>query len=80
MAATKRLMLIDGHAMAYRAYHALPPSGAQRRAHQRDARYANILLKAIADYAPDYVARRSIAARPSTRTVPPVQSHPRRDA
>ncbi|MGI6375826.1 MAG: DNA polymerase I [Anaerolineae bacterium] len=56
MAATKRLMLIDGHAMAYRAYHALPPlTGPNGEPTNATLGYANILLKAIADYAPDYV-------------------------
>ncbi|NLX36491.1 MAG: DNA polymerase I [Chloroflexi bacterium] len=56
MAATKRLMLIDGHAMAYRAYHALPPlTGPNGEPTNATLGYANILLKAIADYTPDYV-------------------------
>jgi DNA polymerase-1 len=50
-------MLIDGYAMAYRAYHAIPPlnspSGEPTNA---VLGYGNLLLKAIADYQPDYVA------------------------
>ncbi|MBM3187581.1 MAG: DNA polymerase I [Chloroflexi bacterium] len=50
------LMLIDGHALAYRAYHAIPalssPTGEPTNA---TFGYANMLLKAIQDYAPDYV-------------------------
>jgi DNA polymerase-1 len=56
MAEKKRLMLVDGHALAYRAYHAIPPltspSGEPTNA---TFGFANMLLKAIQDYAPDYV-------------------------
>lgn len=56
MTEKKRLMLIDGHAMAYRAYHALPamtgPTGEPTNA---VLGFANMLLKAIEDHAPDYV-------------------------
>jgi len=56
MAEKKRLMLIDGHALAYRAYHAIPPlttpSGEPSNA---TFGFANILLKAIADIKPDYI-------------------------
>lgn len=56
MAAKKRLMLIDGHAMAYRAYHALPPLTAPNgEPTNAILGYANILLKAVGDYTPDYV-------------------------
>jgi len=57
MSDKKRLLLLDGHALAYRAYHALPPmtspSGEPTNA---VLGFANMLLKAIQDYAPDYVA------------------------
>ena len=56
MSEKKRLMLIDGHALAYRAYHAIPPlnspSGEPTNA---TLGFANMLLKAIQDYEPDYV-------------------------
>ena len=56
MSERKRLLLIDGHALAYRAYHAIPPltspSGEPTNA---TFGYANMLLKAIDDYQPDYV-------------------------
>lgn len=52
----KRLLLIDGHALAYRAYHAIQPltspSGEPTNA---VFGFANILYKAIEDLAPDYV-------------------------
>ncbi|MBC7235705.1 MAG: DNA polymerase I [Chloroflexi bacterium] len=67
MTERKRLMLIDGHALAYRAYHAIPPltspSGEPTNA---TFGYANMLLKAIADYAPDYVVA-TFDAGPSFR-------------
>ena len=52
----KRLMLIDGHAMAYRAYFATPPLTAPN-GEPSNAIYgfASMLLKAIADEKPDYV-------------------------
>jgi len=60
----KRLLLIDGHALAYRAYHAIPPltspSGEQTNA---TFGYANMLLKAIQDYDPDYVVAAFDAGR-----------------
>jgi len=52
----KRLMLIDGHALAYRAYHAIPsltsPTGEPTNA---TFGFANILLKAIQDCQPDHI-------------------------
>ena len=52
----KRLLLIDGHALAYRAYHAIQPltspSGEPTNA---VFGFASILYKAIEDLAPDYV-------------------------
>ena len=56
MTQQKRLLLIDGHAMAYRAYHATPlmtaPNGEPSNATYG---FANMLLKAIDDLRPDYV-------------------------
>ncbi|MCE5259826.1 MAG: DNA polymerase I [Chloroflexi bacterium] len=56
MAEPKRLLLIDGHALAYRAYHAISPltspSGEPTNAIYG---FASMLLKAINDYPPDYV-------------------------
>ena len=56
MSEKPRLMLIDGHALAFRAYHAIPPltspSGEPTNA---TLGYASMLLKAIDDYQPDYV-------------------------
>ena len=52
----KRLMLIDGHAMAYRAYFATPPLTAPNGEPSNAIfGFASMLLKAIADENPDYV-------------------------
>jgi len=54
--AGKRLLLIDGHALAYRAYHAIPPlTSPTGEPTNATFGFANMLLKAIQDYAPDYV-------------------------
>ncbi|MFH1086813.1 MAG: 5'-3' exonuclease H3TH domain-containing protein, partial [Chloroflexota bacterium] len=56
MAERRLLMLIDGHALAYRAYHAIPPLTAPTgEPTNATFGYANMLLKAIDDYQPDYV-------------------------
>ena len=56
MSDKKLLMLIDGHAMAYRAYHAIPPlTGPTGEPTNAILGFANMLLKSIHDYAPDYV-------------------------
>ena len=56
MADRKRVLLIDGHALAYRGYHALPPLTAPTgEPTNATLGFANILLKAIDDLKPDYV-------------------------
>jgi len=56
MAERKRILLIDGHALAYRAYHALPPmTGPDGQPTNAVLGYATILLKAIQEQRPDYV-------------------------
>jgi len=56
MADKERVLLIDGHALAYRAYHALPPLTAPNGEPTNAIMgFANILLKAIDDLEPDYV-------------------------
>ena len=56
MSEKRRLMLIDGHALVYRAYHAIPPltspSGEPTNA---TFGFANMLLKAIQDYTPNHI-------------------------
>jgi len=52
----KKLLLLDGHALAYRAYHAIPPlTTPEGEPSNATFGFANILLKAIADVQPDYV-------------------------
>ena len=56
MSDRKTVMLIDGHAMAYRAYHAIPPlTSPTGEPTNATFGYANMLLKAIDDLRPDYV-------------------------
>ncbi|MHB1354708.1 MAG: DNA polymerase I [Anaerolineae bacterium] len=56
MATPKRLLLIDGHALAYRAYHAiLPLTSPKGEPTNAIFGFASMLLKAINDYPPDYV-------------------------
>lgn len=64
MSDKKRLLLIDGHALAYRAYHALPPlTGPQGEPTNAVLGYANMLLKAIQDYRPTHVVATFDAGR-----------------
>lgn len=53
----KRLMLVDGHGLAYRAYHAMPESMATSEGEPTNAVYGftSMLLDALRDYEPDYV-------------------------
>ncbi len=56
MSGKKRVMLIDGHALAYRAYHAIPPlTNASGEPTNATFGFANMLLKAIQDHTPDCV-------------------------
>jgi DNA polymerase I len=54
----KRLVLVDGHAMLYRAFFAFPQSLTTRRGELINAVYGftSILLNAINDLSPDYMA------------------------
>ena len=53
----KRLMLVDGHGLAYRAYHAMPESMATSDGEPTNAVYGftSMLLDALRDHEPDYV-------------------------
>jgi len=56
MVEQKRLMLIDGYAVVFRAYHALPPmSGPSGEPTNAVLGFANMLLKSIQDLKPDYI-------------------------
>ena len=58
MSARKKLVLIDGHSLTYRAYHALPPSMATTKGELTNAVYGFIttLLKILKEEQPDYLA------------------------
>ncbi len=53
-----KLVLIDGHSLAYRAYHALPPAMATTKGELTNAVYGFVttLLKIMREEAPDYLA------------------------
>jgi len=54
----KKLVLIDGHALAYRAFHALPPDLATTKGELTNAVYGftSMLLAVLRDEQPDYLA------------------------
>ena len=54
----KTFLIIDGHALIYRAYHAFPPTFFNRQGQLVNAVYgfARILLAAIRDFKPEYMA------------------------
>ncbi len=54
----KKLMIVDGNALIHRAFHALPPTMRTRSGEVVNAVYGftSILLKALAQLKPDYVA------------------------
>jgi DNA polymerase-1 len=54
----KKLVLIDGHALAYRAFHALPAEMASSKGEPTNATYgfASMLLKVLQEEKPDYIA------------------------
>ncbi len=54
----KTLVLIDGHAMIHRAFHALPETLTTKSGEVVNATFGftNILLKALGDIKPDYIA------------------------
>ncbi len=58
MADRPKLVLIDGHALAYRAYHALPPDLATSRGELTNAvfGFTSMLLKVWQEERPDYIA------------------------
>ncbi len=56
-ASGKRLMLVDGHGLAYRAYHALPETLATSDGEPTNAifGFTSMLLDALKEYKPDFV-------------------------
>ena len=64
----KTLVLIDGHALVHRAYHALPPlSTGQGELVNAVYGFASILLKVLKDLQPDYIAATFDLAGPTFR-------------
>jgi DNA polymerase-1 len=53
-----KLLLIDGHSLAFRAYHALPPTMATRNGEPTNATFGffSMLLNVLKEQQPDYVA------------------------
>ncbi|MEK7161053.1 MAG: PIN domain-containing protein, partial [Patescibacteria group bacterium] len=64
----KTLVLIDGHALVHRAYHALPPlnTGSGELVNAVFG-FSSILLKMLKDLAPDYIAATFDLAGPTFR-------------
>ena len=54
----KKLVLIDGHSLAYRAFHALPPTLATSKGELTNAVYGftSMLLNVLREEKPDYIA------------------------
>jgi DNA polymerase-1 len=54
----EKLIIIDGNALIHRSFHALPPTMATKNGQMVNAVYgfAAVLLKAIRDLSPDYIA------------------------
>lgn len=64
----KTLVLIDGHALIHRAYHALPPlSTGSGELVNAVFGFSSILLKMLKDLAPDYIAATFDLAAPTFR-------------
>ena len=57
MTEKKKLVLIDGHALAYRAFHALPPTLSTKSGELTNATYGftSMLLNVLRDEKPDYI-------------------------
>jgi len=64
----KTLVLVDGHALVHRAYHALPPlSTGQGELVNAVFGFTSILLKVLKDLQPDYIAATFDLAAPTFR-------------
>ncbi len=65
----RTLVLVDGHALVYRAYHALPPMSNARTGEQTNAAYgfASMLFKVLQEIKPDAVAVAFDRAAPTFR-------------
>lgn len=65
----KKLILIDGNALVHRAFHALPPNMTSPSGQMTNAVYGftTLLLKAIKDFQPEYIAATFDLAGPTFR-------------
>ena len=65
---TKKLILIDSHALIHRAYHALPPMAA-KTGELVNAVYGftSIFIKTVSDFKPDYIVAAFDAPEPTFR-------------
>ena len=65
----KKLVLIDGHALVHRAFHALPPSMSSPNGIPTNAVYGfvSVLIKTIKDLKPDYIVATFDLAGPTFR-------------
>ena len=65
----KKLVLIDGHALVHRAFHALPPTLSSPKGVPTNAvfGFTAVLLKMIKDIKPDYIAATFDLAAPTFR-------------
>lgn len=64
----KKLVLVDGHAVFHRAYHALPPlTTSKGELVNAVFGFTSMLLRAIADIKPDYIAVAFDTAEPTFR-------------
>ncbi|MBI2674478.1 MAG: DNA polymerase I [Candidatus Yanofskybacteria bacterium] len=65
----KKLVLIDGHALVHRAFHALPPTLNSPKGVPTNAvfGFTSVLLKMIKDLKPDYIAAAFDLAAPTFR-------------
>src|SRR3989339_1628993 len=66
---TKKLVLIDGHALVHRAFHALPPTLNSPKGVPTNAvfGFTSVLLKMLKDLKPDYIAATFDMAAPTFR-------------
>src|SRR3989344_9389379 len=65
----KKLVLIDGHALVHRAFHALPPTLNSTKGVPTNAvfGFTSVLLKMLKDLKPDYIAAAFDLACPTFR-------------
>ncbi len=63
----KTLILIDGNALAHRAYHAIPPLSAQGKLVHAVFGFTSILLRIMKEFEPEYIACTFDMAAPTFR-------------